>query len=319
MTVVHSTWAAEELARRSPGASVVCVPPAVRLPPPAGAGAEDGATVFGAVGGHPDRDRLALLVEAFGEVERELRRGPAGESARPTTPTPTALRVRDLVRDSGLGGVAAVGRASGRRRPGRRAPALRRVRRPHLAHRRAHGRGGGRPALGSGRPVIASDAPQYRELGRVAAGWCRRTRLGSRRPSPPGCAGRPRTRPACARRAARPPSSCGRRSRPSPGGHVRRANGNLLWRPSGRRVRPACTASASVPWSPSMPSAAGRRRPDSPRRLADAGRLLDAGVEVAIEDFDYGAPRDPRAVSPTGCARATRGAAPTTSTCGSST
>ena len=291
-TVVHSTWAADELARRSPGAVVACVPPAVRLPPPAGAGAEDGATVFGAVGGYPDRDRLALLVEAFGEVERDcpeaqLVLGAADDSRADGV-------VRDLVRDSGLRGVAAVGRTSaggGLEGVLRRCDVFVDLTSP-TAGRTGEGVVA---ALGSGRPVIASDAPQYRELGSRGC-WL----------VPTDAPGELAALVASMRRAASDPAgvrAAGRAAaelvRPTLAPEsladayaellarclvAKRAAGETRWRRLSER--PVVAVNAIGSW------AATTGLTEAARRCV--GGLLDAGVEVAIEDFDYGAPRDPR-------------------------
>jgi glycosyltransferase involved in cell wall biosynthesis len=292
VTVVHSAWAAEELARRSPGAGVVCVPPAIRLPPLAEAHAEDGVTVFGAVGGHPDRDRLARLVEAFGEVEREftgarLVIGAADDSRADGV-------VRDLVRDSGLKGVVAVGRASaggGLEGVLRRCDVFVDLTWPTTGRTSEAVVG----ALGSGRPVIASDTPQYRELGQRFC-WLVPTDAHGELAALIGMMRRAASDPAEVHAAG---LSAAELLRPTLAPEflaatyaellgtclaAKRAAGETrLHRIS---ERPVAAVNAIGSW------AATTGLTEAARRCV--GGLLDAGVEVAIEDFDYGAPRDPR-------------------------
>ncbi|MGD0742187.1 MAG: glycosyltransferase [Acidimicrobiales bacterium] len=292
LCVVHSAWAAEELSRRSPRASVVCAPPTVRLDPSVQAREGAGATVFGAVGGHEDRSWLACLVEVFREIQREfagtrLVLGAADDARADAT-------VADLVRDSGLDGAAtAVGRLSaGGGLPGvlRRCDVLVDLTWPTAGRMRE----AVVAALASGRTVIASDSPQYRELSARSC-WLVPT-------NPPWEMG---ALAATMRRAAADPEELresGRAAaelvRPTLQPDFLAANyAELLESGAARRqtagsgapgivVRPRAAVNAIGSWAATTGLAeAGRRC---------VGAILDAGVEVAVEDFDYGAPRDPQ-------------------------
>ncbi|MGA9078520.1 MAG: hypothetical protein WB383_09340, partial [Acidimicrobiales bacterium] len=159
MTVVHSAWAAEVLSGRSPGADVVVAPRAVELLDPAPA-REGAATVFGVIGGHTDRDRLALAAGAFGEVHRELTGVGLVIGAGDDSHAGEAIAA--LVRESGLAGsIAGAGRVSAE---GGFAALLARC--DVLVDLTTPTAGGVSMlvlgALGAGRPVIVSEAPQYR-------------------------------------------------------------------------------------------------------------------------------------------------------------
>jgi len=291
MTVVHSAWAAEVLSGRSPGADVVCAPRAVELPDPVAA-REGGATVFGVIGGHADRDRVALALAAFGEVHREF--AGVGLVIGAADDSHAGEAIAALVRDSGLvGSVSQAGRVSA---AGGFAALLDRC--DVLVDLTTPTAGGVSTlvlgALGAGRPVIVSEALQYRGLDERFC-WTVSTDPVTERTSLVA-----RLRAAAdaerARAAGRIAASV---VRPALASETLGAKYLELVRvcASRRRERVETVLETVVNRRTVGVNAIGSW--EATTGLTEAARrsvgaLVDAGVEVSLEDYDYGAPRDPR-------------------------
>ncbi len=294
-TVVHSSWAAQELGRRSPGTKILCVSPAVELAPVA-TRRDRGAVVFGAVGGQADRNRLQTLVGAFGEVHRELGGIRLMIGANDVSHAEDA--VRELVRDSGVAGaVSAEGRISG---PGGFFNVLGRcdvfvdLTWPTSGGTSAFVVG----ALGGGRMVMVSDAPQYRELdericwrvptdpGAESVALQAQLRAAAADPEAVRAAGElaaqlvgPTVAPEALARTwlevlescQRPPASAGARTREL-------------------TSRPPVGVNAIASWEATSGITEAARR--------CVGALIDSGVDVSMEDYDIAAPLEPRRLPP---------------------
>ena len=291
MTVVHSAWAAEVLSGRSPGADVVVAPRAVELPDPAPP-REGAATVFGVIGGHTDRDRLALALGAFGEVHREL--AGVGLVIGAGDDSHAGEAIAALVRESGLAGsISQAGRVSAE---GGFAALLARC--DVLVDLTTPTAGGVSTfvlgALGAGRPVIVSEAPQYWGLAERFC-WTVPTDPATERAAlvarlrAAADAGGARAAGRIAASAVRPalaPEALGAK-------YLELARVCAARR--GERVETALAAvvnrrivgvNAIGSWEATTGLTEAARR--------CVGALVDAGVEVSLEDYDYGAPQDPR-------------------------
>jgi len=292
MTVVHSSWAAEALSRRSPGANVVSAPPAIALDAGITPRSDGGAVVFGAIGSVAQSRRLAQLLEAFAEVQGDVdevrlviaaddhrKEELVSEVARKAGPTEAVTVLAGLSAGGALGAVLDACDV--------------------FVDLTWPTTGGTSPAvlgaLAAGRLVILSDAPQYRELD---------ARICWRVPTDP------RDEPAALRAEMRLAESdpgavrgAGRLAAELVGATV--APGALVgtYRElvrtcvAHRRVAARAAALDIVGRPPVAVNAIGSW--EATTGLTEAARrcvgaLVDAGVDVAMEDYEYGAPLDPR-------------------------
>jgi glycosyltransferase involved in cell wall biosynthesis len=292
MTVVHSSWAATELARRSPGADVVRAPRPIEIDAASEPRPDAGAVVFGAVGGLAESRRLAQLVAAFGEIRGEF----AGARLVIAVDDPRREEaVSAVVTDAGPPDAVTLLHGS----PAGRGLAAVLARCDVLVDLTSPTTGATSSALlvalSAGRPVVVDEAPQYRELdgrfcwllpteaGRGEAALRATLRLAASDPTAVRAAGRlaaelvaPIEAPeALAETYLALARACAARRQ----GAIPSAARDLASR---RRV--AVNAIGSWEATTGLTEAARRA----------VGALVDVGVDVAMEDYDYGAPLEPR-------------------------
>jgi glycosyltransferase involved in cell wall biosynthesis len=292
LTVVHSSWAARELSRRSPRAKVVYAPRAIELARDLVTRAGRDAVVFGAVGGAADRHRLAKIVEAFGAVHREFDAIRLVIGAADVSHAEDA--VRELVCDSGFAGaVTAVGRVCGQGgffNVLSRCDVLVDLTWPTSGGTSALVLG----ALAAGRPVISSDAPQYRELDERIC-WRVATDPQTEQAELQARLRAAATDPAAVRMAG---ELAAQLVQPTVAPEVLAGTYGELVRTCAARTRvptaargpavvtrPLVGVNAIASWEATTGITEAARR--------CVGALVDAGVDVSLEDYDFGAPQDP--------------------------